>query len=295
MAEQNQWQQAYFELPGLVKYSYLTNQALDSNHDKPVLICLHGWLDNAASFIPLAANLSDYHIILIELAGHGYSEHRPKSSHYHLVDWVYDLWRILDNLPNPSFTLIGHSLGGMLASILAALHTDKTAQLILLESSAAFTTPADELLNNMQAAFNSRAQLEKNNLTTSTKLRNLSALPSLIQSRANTSEISTELAALIIERNIKLSEQGFIWRSDPRLKTLSPIRLDETQALAYIKNIQAKCLAILGDTGYLAIRDTLTQRASQFAQLEIKSVSGGHHCHMQSPTQTADLIRHFIQ
>lgn len=296
MVQQNAWQQAYFELPGLVKYSYLTNHKLESiNHDKPVLVCLHGWLDNAASFIPVSAYLNDYHIILIELAGHGFSEHRPAASHYHLIDWVYDLWRIFETLPCERFNLIGHSMGGMLASILASLLPHKIARLVLLESAAAFTTSADDLLENMQAAFNSRAQLDKNNVTALTKLRNLSALPSLIQARANTSEISAELASLIIERNIKLTDQGFIWQSDPRLKTLSPIRLDENQALAYIQNIQANCLAILGDTGYPSINDALTQRANRFRNLQIKSVTGGHHCHMQSPKQTADLIRHFIQ
>ncbi|WAJ69087.1 alpha/beta fold hydrolase [Catenovulum adriaticum] len=296
MGQQNHWQQAYFELSGLVKYSYLTNHKLESiNHDKPVLVCLHGWLDNAASFIPVSAYLNDYQIILIELAGHGFSEHRPADSHYHLIDWVYDLWRIFETLPCERFNLIGHSMGGMLASILASLLPHKIDTLVLLESSAAFTTSANDLLDNMQAAFNSRAQLEKNNLTASPKRRNLAALPSLIQARANTSEISPELASLLIERNIKLTEQGFIWRSDPRLKTLSPIRLDESQALAYIQNIKADCLAILGDVGYTSINDSLTQRAHSFRNLHINSVMGGHHCHMQSPKQTADLIRLFIR
>ncbi|MGH8605107.1 MAG: alpha/beta fold hydrolase, partial [Gammaproteobacteria bacterium] len=47
------------------------------------LIALHGWLDNAASFDPLASYLDEFDLVALDLAGHGLSDHRPKGVHYH--------------------------------------------------------------------------------------------------------------------------------------------------------------------------------------------------------------------
>ena len=51
-----------FQLPHLTLRG-LTN----GNEQAPVLLCLHGWLDNAASFEPLSQYLSKYHVIAIEI------------------------------------------------------------------------------------------------------------------------------------------------------------------------------------------------------------------------------------
>ncbi|MCU4676975.1 alpha/beta hydrolase [Catenovulum sp. 2E275] len=312
MAKQDSfgWQQNVVSLNPTLSYSFLTNfdfsQLSDSSQpkqlaDKPVLLCLHGWLDNAASFTPLAAFFDGYHIIALELAGHGYSSHRPEFSHYHLVDWVYDLYLLVDKLNLPAFYLLGHSMGGMIASVYTALKQDKVKKLILLESSAAFTSNADALVDNMQAAFESRLQLEKStpdsdsaNNKNNRKMRSLKSLPGLIQARARMSDLTDALAGLLIERNIELLADGFIWRSDPRVKTLSPIRLDEAQAKAYIEAIQVDCLVVLALNGYPSIARAIYNRQTYFKQLEIQRLAGGHHFHMQNPAELAALIKRFI-
>ena len=57
----------------------------------PKVMCLHGWLDNAASFVPLAPYLKDFDLLAIDLAGHGLSSHRPENSRYYFTDYVFDL------------------------------------------------------------------------------------------------------------------------------------------------------------------------------------------------------------
>ncbi|MFT6691664.1 MAG: pimeloyl-ACP methyl ester carboxylesterase, partial [Colwellia sp.] len=75
--------------------------ACGNKHHQPVL-CLHGYLDNAASFLPLMQEivqpisqksdlLLNRRIIALDWPGHGYSDHRSVGAHYHFFDYVSDL------------------------------------------------------------------------------------------------------------------------------------------------------------------------------------------------------------
>ena len=44
----------------------------------PKLLALHGWLDNAASFAPMAAHLAAFDLVALDLPGHGASSHRAE-------------------------------------------------------------------------------------------------------------------------------------------------------------------------------------------------------------------------
>ena len=99
-----------FKLPsGLRLAGWHTGSALPS---QPVL-CLHGWLDNANSFLPLATALSELPLLALDLAGHGHSSHRSVDAHYYLFDYVADIATLCRQQGWQQLTIIGHSMGGM--------------------------------------------------------------------------------------------------------------------------------------------------------------------------------------
>ena len=73
---------------------------------KPLIVALHGWLDNGASFLPLAPHLAECHLVCVDLPGHGHSDHKPTP--YVLVDWLEDLHQIAQAAGWKSLILIGH-------------------------------------------------------------------------------------------------------------------------------------------------------------------------------------------
>ena len=103
--------------------------------DTPNIVFLHGWLDQAAGWNQVALNLSQkgHAVCAYDQRGHGKSEHAPLSSHYHFPDYVADLDAILQTLPHQKVTLIGHSMGGTVASLYSALRPQKISKLVLIE------------------------------------------------------------------------------------------------------------------------------------------------------------------
>ena len=101
------------------------------------IIALHGWLDNAASFLPLYEQSSySRPFYALEMPGHGLSDHRPSSTTYHLLENVVDVLAFIDEIaPKQTVSLIGHSLGGIVCSLLAAAAPERFDRLVLLDLS----------------------------------------------------------------------------------------------------------------------------------------------------------------
>lgn len=97
------------------------------------VVSLHGWLDNAASFSNLSSYLFDFFHVALDLAGHGYSQHRPAGSFYHLWDYVLDVVSIL-NQSKQSVWLIGHSMGLLLPCWWLQFHLNRVIRLIILDN-----------------------------------------------------------------------------------------------------------------------------------------------------------------
>ncbi|MCB1452893.1 MAG: 3-oxoadipate enol-lactonase [Rhizobiaceae bacterium] len=85
----------------------------------------------------------DYRLVFYDKRGHGLSEATPAP--YALTDHVGDLAALLDHLGVKSTTIVGLSVGGMIAQGLAALRPDLVERLVL--SDTAHKIGTDELWN----------------------------------------------------------------------------------------------------------------------------------------------------
>ena len=85
----------------------------------------------------------DYRLVFYDKRGHGLSEATPAP--YALTDHVGDLTALLDHLGIKSATIVGLSVGGMIAQGLAALRPDLVERLVL--SDTAHKIGTDELWN----------------------------------------------------------------------------------------------------------------------------------------------------
>lgn len=257
--------------------------------EKPIMLCLHGWLDNVASFYPLLPYLPDtYKIIAIEWPGHGHSDHRGKDAHYHFIDWVYDLLKLFESQKWKSVDIVAHSMGGMVASAFAAAFPEKVKSLTLIDSIGFVTAPENETTSQLKKGLESRLK----NRTSNTKRH--FELEAATNARVAVSDLSFAHAQLIVERSVVKIEPGCQWRSDPRLRNISPYRLSLLQAQQLIKDVKCPVQLIHGNKGMKMVSLGLKHFGALFNSLQEFELSGGHHVHMEQPKETAALICKFL-
>lgn len=112
----------------------LTLSYLDYGGTGPVLLALHGHL-NEARFVEQGAAPLDagYRVIALDQRGHGESEH---ATTYATDSYVDDALALLDHLGIGSAVMLGHSLGGVAAYLLAARAPDRVTGLIVVDIGA---------------------------------------------------------------------------------------------------------------------------------------------------------------
>jgi pimeloyl-ACP methyl ester carboxylesterase len=124
----------------------------------PPLLALHGWLDNAASFAPLAPLLAAHRrVIALDLPGHGHSAHLPKGVHrYNNLDQVDPILDFADALKLERFDLLGHSLGAGIASLAAAAAPARIGKLLLIEGLGPLADDGSQTLSRWRDAHAQR-------------------------------------------------------------------------------------------------------------------------------------------
>lgn len=98
----------------------------------PRVLALHGWLDNAASFMPLAAHLPGVQLVAPDLPGHGRSAHLAPGAEYTSGVAVNAVLDIADALGWDTFSLLGHSMGAGIASLMAAAVPQRVQRLVAI-------------------------------------------------------------------------------------------------------------------------------------------------------------------
>lgn len=272
-----------FHIDGL-QLAALSVQPLDNK--LPPVLCLHGWLDNAASFTPLAQQLAGLPLLALEFPGHGHSAHRSQDAHYYFFDWVQDLVALCRQQQWQQLTIIGHSMGGMVATALAASFPELVAKLVLIDSLGFITDAPAHAAKQLREGINSRLK------PTSGKPR-YANLQQAAVARTRQSDFALAEAMLLAQRGTEQVEDGVTWRADMRLRHSSVYRLSPEQAQALMRAVQCPVLAILATDS--AFAKQAKQQAVHYSQLQLVYVSGGHHCHMTQAAAVAKHIAAFVQ
>jgi pimeloyl-ACP methyl ester carboxylesterase len=265
---------------------------LTNGQTGPVVIALHGYLDNAASMQCLAPYFTHYQFVALDFAGHGQSDHRPIGAHYHQMDFVQDLHSIILEQEWQDVILVGHSMGGIIASLYAAVFPEKVRSVFSIDACGPLTQPAHTSATQIRQSIESRLGKQRAQNTVPKSIDLVRA----IQARCAITDISPEHAEIILTRNTTLLADGQrVWSSDPRLRTKSTLRLLESQAEALMKEIRCPVGFACASASFKQVSDVYKERQDWWNESYIYEFIGGHHIHMEQTALVGKCIMKFVE
>ena len=270
---------------------------VDGGPQAPRVIALHGWLDNAASFVPLAAHLHGIELVAPDLPGHGRSAHLAPGADYSFAAAVNTVLDIADALGWERFSLLGHSMGAGISSLVAASCPERVQRLVAIEALGALAEAPERTAARLRDAVAATRALPGK------RLRVFPDIATAVRARmqgVTGSALSEDAARLLLERGLVPTQgddgaSGYAWSSDPRLTLPTMLRPTEAQVRDLVRGIACPTRVIHADPPQPYLPEPLrSERAALLPHGELIVMPGGHHLHMERPADVAAAIGDFL-
>ena len=252
---------------------------------KPPLLILHGWLDHSGSWEAVARRLSDKHcVFILDQRGHGKSDFAPPSTHYHFPDYVADVQTLVQTLNLSDFNLIGHSMGGTVASLYSAFAHPKPKQLILIEGLGP-PHETDSIATQRYQQHLSQRREESSHKT----MPSLEAAATKLQ--RTHPYLHKSLSLKLADRLTIQRPDGFQWRWDPRHKHRSAVGFHLPRHLRMLSSITSPTTLIFGEQSwYIQMSDLEERIESLSAPINRHILNTGHSPHLEQPILLGELL-----
>jgi pimeloyl-ACP methyl ester carboxylesterase len=257
--------------------------------DGTPVIAIHGWLDNASSFEFLAPKIPTARIVAIDTPGCGHSSFRSAGSLPSILDEIFYVLQVANELGFEKFTLLGHSRGGALAQLVASGAPERINSLILLDTVGFYVSQPEDSVTHLRNAIK----------TFFGPQRPASAfvdLKSAAEGRMLASDIAYESALALAKRGTDIVDGIRRWTFDRREMNLTMVlRYSDEQLRQILTGIEAPTCIIMADDGILKDKKAIKERASLIKNHELHIVPGHHHVHMDDADVVAKYINPFLK
>ncbi len=243
---------------------------------KPGLVLVHGGAANAHWWRPLAPMIArHYDVVALDLSGHGDSGHRES--------YPRELWaqEILDVVKAAQFpgrpVVIGHSLGGLVTILAAALHGASFAGAIIVDSPVRRPSPesqAGALGNIFQ-----NAKVYPDVATIVSRFRLLPEQP----------DSDPTLVDYVARHSFRAVPGGYSWKFDPRIFRSA----NQDEMHEYLRNVHCRVALIRGELSVIVPVETgeymyeLLERDSPLVEIP----QGHHHLMFDQPLALVTALR----
>ncbi len=255
----------------------------------PAVVFLHGWLDHSHSFDFVVEHLPEsWRLVLLDFRGMGRSAWLPRGANYQFSDHLVDVEAVLRATGLEAAHLVGHSLGGIVATAYAAARPSRVLSVSLIESLGPTGGPPENALVRLRGFLE---DLERP--------PNRKRYPSVEAAAARLLENNpslTQPAALHLARHGTVPvEDGFVFTFDPAHRRRFGFGYSDAQWLAVSSGVSCPVQLILGDNGFRFDEEKVQARLGALRHVRPTIVvPGGHHVHMEQPEAIARALVEFI-
>lgn len=259
---------------------------------KPLLVLLHGWLDTAATWSDVGARLGErFHVIAPDQRGYGYSEW-PQDG-YWFPDYLGDVDALIDHLaPKAPIALVGHSMGGQIASVYAGLRPERIGKLAVIDSL---------FLPDMPATQAPRKLLRwMNQLNSAPREKTYASFEELAERVKKQQPQLSDARALFVARGWGGADATGRIRllADPKHRRDMPSLYRNAESMAVWQQITAPTAFIDGGASAFAKAISEEEKAARRAcfakRHEAVIPDAGHMLHFDAPDALADALLAFL-
>ena len=238
--------------------------------NKPPLILLHGLTGDGATWTPVAHALEGaYDVIMPDARGHGKSS--VPNDGYLYEDHANDVIGLIEALGLISPILIGHSMGGMTAALVAFCKPRLLRGLVLADPT--FLSPERQ-----------REVYESDAVEQHRRLRNKSLEEILTEAQARHPHRSMDTLKLVLQARHKTDMKAW--------QVLTPPNPDYRQLL---NPIDIPILLVIADQGIVS--PAMAEELQNLnPKLHVQKITeAGHGLHYDQPEQFIDIVRSFLR
>jgi pimeloyl-ACP methyl ester carboxylesterase len=270
--------------------------------DKTPLVMVHGWMDVAASFQFVVDALSqDHWVIAPDWRGFGLTQ-TPHTDNFWFPDYLADLDQLLDHyVGEHRVNLLGHSMGGHVATMYAGIRPERIQNLINLEGFGMPATRPAQAPSRLAKWMDELKALQQGEMA----LKHYPSLQAVAQRLIKTNpRLSEDKAHWLAQHWAQANEQGE-WRilghAAHKVVNALLFKTDETQAI--YERITAPTLCVVADSDSMSqwwkdsyTLDEFKQRIAAVPQLTHAVIAeAGHMLHHDQPHSLANLIEEFLR
>lgn len=243
---------------------------LRTGGDKPPVVLLHGLMTSGACWTPLARALEqDYDIIMPDARGHGHSSATESGYDYDIL--AADVVALMDKLNLNAPVILGHSMGGMTAAVIASQNSKRLRGLILADPTF-LTPPRQREVYESDVADQHRQILRR------------SKEDFLNEMRARRSNRSPEMIEIFAQARFQTSIHAF--------EILRPPNPDYLQL---INTIEVPTLLVIGDVGAIVSVEMGAELAKLNQRVAVVQLThAGHAVPYDQPESFAAAVRTFL-
>ncbi len=269
--------------------------------DKTPIVMVHGWMDVAASFQFVIDALKDDHwIIAPDWRGFGLTE-TPDVDHFFFPDYLADLDQLLDHyVGERKIHLIGHSMGGHVATLFAGVRPERVQTLINLEGFGLPATRPAQAPSRLAQWMDELKALQRGEMDLKPYPNAEAVAQRLIKTNPRLSPDKAQWLAQHWARANAQGEWRILGHAAHKVVNANLFKTDETQAI--YQRITAPMLCVVADSDSISQwwKDTFSldefkQRIAVVPQLTHAVIQeAGHMLHHDQPEALARLIEEFL-
>ncbi|MEI7613178.1 MAG: alpha/beta hydrolase [Betaproteobacteria bacterium] len=262
----------------------------------PTLFFLHGWGDVSASFQFVVDALPDrWRIIAPDWRGFGLSQWNDGA--YWFPDYIADLDALLELYsPDQPAQIVGHSMGGIIASLYAGIRPERVSRLANLEGFVLWVSaPSDN-----PARFEKWLQQIGERDASFRHYRQRADFAARLGK--DTPRLTPERANFVAEHSLLAGPagDGYVFAADPRHRWISPVLYPMEEAKACWRRMSAPTLLIAGRNSptmklFADSPQTFAERVACFAHAQSAWINDcGHNHHHDQPEELARHLEAFF-